>query len=87
MRIDEVSKALSDEDKARIHKAMGVEKDAKVKPLVQLARDKNKKETNEEAPPGMEKWIKDRKPEFKKRYGDSWQQVLYATAWKQYNNK
>ena len=42
MRIGEVSKALSDEDKARIHKAMGVNKDANVKPLVQLARDKNK---------------------------------------------
>jgi hypothetical protein len=39
----------------------------------------------EKAPPGMEQWIKDRKPEFKKRYGDRWQEVLYATAWKQHN--
>jgi len=52
--------------------------------------DQNKNESVEEvvtekAPPGMEKWIKDRKPEFKKRYGDKWQEVLYATAWKQHN--
>jgi len=39
----------------------------------------------EEAPPGMEGWIKKRKPEFKKRYGDRWEEVLYATAWKQHN--
>ena len=39
----------------------------------------------EVAPPGMEDWINDRKAEFKKRYGDKWQQVLYATAWKQHN--
>ena len=42
-------------------------------------------ELQEKAPPGMEQWIKDRKPEFKKRYGDRWQEVLYATAWKQHN--
>jgi len=41
----------------------------------------------EVAPPGMEQWIKDRKSEFKKRYGDRWQEVLYATAWKQHNNE
>ena len=41
----------------------------------------------EDAPPGMEQWIKDRKPEFKKRYGDKWEEVLYATAWKQHNAK
>lgn len=44
-------------------------------------------ELQEKAPPGMEQWIKDRKPEFKKRYGDRWQEVLYATAWKQHNNE
>ena len=41
----------------------------------------------EEAPPGMESWIKKRKPEFKKRYGARWEEVLYATAWKQHNAK
>lgn len=40
---------------------------------------------NEVAPPGMEDWIKDRKEEFKKRYGDRWEEVLYATAWKMAN--
>ena len=42
-------------------------------------------QVTEVAPPGMEDWINDRKAEFKKRYGDKWQQVLYATAWKQHN--
>lgn len=42
---------------------------------------------NEKAPPGMEKWIKDRKAAFKKQYGDRWEEVLYATAWKEKNKK
>jgi len=46
-----------------------------------------KEELEEEAPPGMESWIKDRKEDFKKQYGDDWQEVLYATAWKEYNKK
>lgn len=29
-----------------------------------------------------EKFIKKHKAEFKKRYGDMWKQILYATAWK-----
>jgi hypothetical protein len=41
----------------------------------------------EVAPPGMEDWIKHRKADFKKRYGDRWQEVLYATAWKRKNNE
>ena len=45
------------------------------------------KKLDEVAPPGMEGWIKKRKPEFKKRYGDRWEEVLYATAWKQKNNE
>ncbi len=40
---------------------------------------------DEKAPPGMEKFIKDRKPAFKEKYGKRWEEVLYATAWKQYN--
>lgn len=44
-------------------------------------------EIDEKAPPGMEDWIKDRKAEFKKQYGDRWQEVLYATAWKEHNKK
>jgi hypothetical protein len=38
----------------------------------------------EKAPPGKkaEEWIKANKAEFKDRYGDEWEQVLYARAWK-----
>lgn len=39
----------------------------------------------ERTPPGMEDWVKEMKPEFKKRYGKDWKRVLYATAWEQYN--
>ena len=38
----------------------------------------------EASPPGMETWIKKRKPEFQDRYGDRWKEVLYATAWNFY---
>lgn len=41
----------------------------------------------EEAPPGMEEWITHRKPDFKDRYGDRWEEVLYATAWRRYRAK
>lgn len=39
----------------------------------------------EDAPPDMEDWILDNKEEFKKRYGNRWEEVLYATAWKIHN--
>jgi hypothetical protein len=45
------------------------------------------RELDEVAPPGQEDWIKDRKAEFKKRYGKDWESVLYATAWKRHNNE
>lgn len=37
----------------------------------------------ESAPPGKkaEEWIKANKDEFKKQYGDRWEEVIYATAW------
>lgn len=40
----------------------------------------------EKAPPGKkaQRFIKKLKPEFKKRYGEAWKQVLYATAWKNF---
>lgn len=47
----------------------------------------DEEELDEVAPPGMEDWIKSRKPEFKDRYGDRWEEVLYATAWKRHNAK
>ena len=40
----------------------------------------------ERAPPGKKakRFIKRHREEFKKRYGDAWKQVLYATAWKNF---
>jgi hypothetical protein len=54
---------------------------------VKRIQDKQVTTMNEESPPGMEDWIVKRKPEFKERYGKDWQEVLYATAWKQHNMK
>ena len=34
--------------------------------------------------PGAEDWINSVKSDFQKRYGDDWQKVLYATAWKRF---
>lgn len=38
----------------------------------------------EKAPPGKKakRFIRRAKPDFKKRYGNAWKEVLYATAWK-----
>jgi len=45
----------------------------------------------EKAPPDaeIEKWLeKDKtKAEFKRRYGDDWEKVMYATAWKMHKDK
>jgi hypothetical protein len=43
----------------------------------------------ETAPPGKkaERFIKHRKDDFKDRYGDAWEEVLYATAWKLFGKK
>lgn len=43
----------------------------------------------EKAPVGKaaEAFIKDNKKKFKERYGDRWESVLYATAWKLYGKK
>ncbi|MFW6219308.1 MAG: hypothetical protein ACOC33_00440 [bacterium] len=48
---------------------------------------KENKKLTEKAPPGMEDFIKDAKPSFKKQYGDDWKEVLYSTAWERYNKK
>lgn len=44
---------------------------------------------SESAPPSKkaEDWIKANKEEFKQQYGDSWEEVLYATAWKMFGAK
>lgn len=43
----------------------------------------------EKAPPGekAERFIRQNKEKFKKQYGDRWEEVLYATAWKQFGDK
>lgn len=43
----------------------------------------------ESAPPdpAIEKWIHDVKPDFQKRYGDDYEQVLYGAAWRRFNKK
>lgn len=43
----------------------------------------------EKAPPGedAEEWIKKNKERFKKEYGEDWEQILYATAWKMFGDK
>ena len=43
-----------------------------------------KKYLEEKAPPGKkaEDWIKKNKTEFKKKYGNDWEEILYSTAWK-----
>jgi hypothetical protein len=49
-----------------------------------------KLEINESAPPDVdiEKWINNNQQEFSKQYGsEKGKQVLYATAWRMYNNK
>lgn len=44
---------------------------------------------DEKAPPSAkaEKFIKDNKAKFKKEYGEDWEEVLYATAWKMFGKK
>lgn len=43
----------------------------------------------EKAPPGKkaERFIRKHKAEFKKRYGDAWEEVLYGTAWKNFGKR
>lgn len=42
----------------------------------------------ESAPPSKkaEDWIEANKDEFKAKYGDEWEDVLYATAWKMFGS-
>jgi len=51
--------------------------------------DESCNKLTEVAPPGpeAEKFINDNKEEFKARYGDGWEGVLYATAWDKYGKK
>ena len=55
------------------------------KPVMMLKR----KQVYEAAPKSKkaEDWILSNKSAFKKRYGDEWEQIIYATAWKLFGNK
>lgn len=44
-------------------------------------------EVNEKTPPDMEELALKLKPEFKERYGDKWEERLYATLWKMYKDR
>ncbi len=80
-KVDESKKAKPD--------FLDVDKDGdKKEPMTKAAKDKAKK-VEESAPPGKkaEDFIKKNKADFKKRYGDRWEEVLYATAWKQFGKK
>lgn len=55
-------------------------------PLMMLRRRK----VYEKAPPDKsieDDFIKPNKSRFRRMYGDDWEQILYATAWKIYNRK
>jgi hypothetical protein len=41
----------------------------------------------ESAPADEEEFVKKAKPDFKKRYGKRWKEVLYATAWKKHKKE
>lgn len=55
------------------------------KPVMMLKR----KQVYEAAPKSKkaEEWILSNKSAFKKRYGDDWEQIIYATAHKLFGNK
>jgi predicted nucleotidyltransferase len=61
-----------------------IEAGKKGTPLSELGLD-----LNERAPHSKkgEKFIRKHKKEFKERYGEKWEQVLYATAWKLFGEK
>lgn len=94
MRLHEITEGL-DSNQRRVGQVGAEEQASTVSPVLGK-KDKQhpfkgrlvgEDTVQEAAPPGMEDWIKDRKADFKKRYGDRWQEVLYATAWKQKKNE
>jgi hypothetical protein len=59
-----------------------------MKPLKEYLLEERKKQC-ESAPPSKEAedWVKANKKRFKDEYGDRWEEVLYATAWKMFGDK
>lgn len=94
MRLYELLESL-DKDQQRVGQVGGEEPARKIGPVLGKAPKQHpykgrlvgEEAVQEVAPPGMEDWIKDRKADFKKRYGDRWKTVLYATAWKRHKNE
>lgn len=73
---------------------LDIDKDGNKKESMKKAATDKKKSVKEsklqeKAPPGKkaEDFIKSSKADFKKRYGDRWEEVLYATAWKKFGPK
>lgn len=95
MKIFEIINEGLDADQKRVGQVGGKERAKKIGTVLGTAPKQHpfkgrlvgEDTVKEVAPPGMEDWIKDRKADFKQRYGDRWQEVLYATAWKQKKNK
>lgn len=94
MRLYELLEAI-DKNQRKAGQVAGEEKARKIGPVLGKPPKKHpydgqlvgEETVQEVAPPGMEKWIKDRKADFKKRYGKRWKTVLYATAWKRHNKE
>jgi hypothetical protein len=95
---DEITKAIEKEqaDKKKIEEAkkakpdfLDVDKDGDKKEPMKKAAKEKKGKVEESAPPGKkaEDFIKSNKASFKDRYGDRWEEVLYATAWKKFGKK
>jgi hypothetical protein len=97
---DEIAKTIEKEqaDKKKIDEAkkakpdfLDIDKDGdKKEPMKKAAKEKKAKgKVEESAPPGKkaEDFIKSNKAGFKDRYGDRWEEVLYATAWKKFGKK
>lgn len=94
MRLYELLEAI-DKDQKRVGQVAGEEKARKIGTVLGTAPKQHpykgrlvgEETVQEVAPPDQEQWIKDRKADFKKRYGKRWKTVLYATAWKRHNKK
>ncbi len=95
MKINDIIDEGLDADQKRVGQVGGKEKAKKIGTVLGTAPKQHpfkgrlvgEDTVKEVAPLGMEDWIKDRKADFKKRYGDRWEEVLYATAWKQKKNE
>lgn len=63
--------------------------DKRIAGMTKAVMTMKEEKVNEVAPPGKkaEDFIKGAKEDYKKRYGDRWEEVLYRTAWKKFGPK